>query len=172
MNIAEALQAKKPDVADMAVRMIESQFAFLLRQFGETMDGVANSRSYSLWNETVRGLCERIQIGEKKPYGNVTHYALSPERLARYADKYADGVIASWEAKIAEKVGELEGATVANISGCQFRISGTRFGHAVTIEQDMIVNVSSKGRLFNQFPARIYLSGKFISAAKYKALAA
>jgi hypothetical protein len=32
----------------------------------------------------------------------------------------------------------------------------------------MIMNVSSRGTLFNQFPARIYVDGKFTSEAKFK----
>jgi hypothetical protein len=34
----------------------------------------------------------------------------------------------------------------------------------------MIINVSPKGKLFNQFPARIYVNGKFTSAAAYAKL--
>lgn len=38
----------------------------------------------------------------------------------------------------------------------------------VRIEQSVILNVSSKGKVSNQFPARIYVAGKFVSEAKFK----
>lgn len=36
--------------------------------------------------------------------------------------------------------------------------------------QDRIFNVISKGTLYNQWPARIYIDGKRISEAAYKRL--
>lgn len=171
MNIKEALQAKKPEIAAMAARIVESQFNRLVEQFGVTMKGVANSDSYRLWSETIRALCTSTKV-ETDHSGRSNPYALNPAAVAAYAEQYAVEVVESWETKIAEKMGELEGATVFNVSACNFHICGLRFGKAVRIEQDMIVNVSSKGKLFNQFPARIYVEGKFTSAAKYKKLAA
>lgn len=80
----------------------------------------------------------------------------------------ADDVVAVWANKVQAKMGELDDATVHYVSGTAFRITGTRGGRKVTIEQHMIINVSRLGRLFNQWPSRIYVDGQFTSEAKYK----
>ena len=73
-------------------------------------------------------------------------------------------------AEIAAKLGELDGAEVRHLDGYRFAVVGTKDGRTVRIEQDMIVNISVKGTLFNQFPSRIYVDGKFTSAANYAKL--
>jgi hypothetical protein len=59
---------------------------------------------------------------------------------------------------------------VRALDGARFRIVGIKNDRSICIEQDRIVNVSPKGTLFNQFPARIYVNGKFTSAAAYAKL--
>ena len=161
MNIHEALQAQRPAIAAQAVRLVRSNFEYLEKDFGPTMKGVANSSSYSTWNGLVRGLCDRSKEGV---------YTLNDDRIQAHAQQHAADTVAAWESKMLEKMGEVEGAQVVHIAGFSYRVEGTRQGKAVRIEQSMILNVSSKGKLFNQFPARIYVDNKFFSAAKYAAL--
>lgn len=161
MNIHEALQAQRPAIAAQAIRLVDSQFEHLQQDFGPSMKGVANSASYSIWNRLVRGLCDRSKEGV---------YTLNAGRVAAHAEEQAAAMVEAWEVKMLQKMGEVEGAQVAHIAGFSYRVEGTRQGKAVRIEQSMILNVSSKGMLFNQFPARIYVDNKFMSAAKYAAL--
>lgn len=93
---------------------------------------------------------------------------LDEEKLVKAAKAYAESAANEWFSKIMEKVGELEGAMAHHLSGAEFKIIGKKDGRHVEIHQQMIVNMSPKGKLFNQFPARIYLEGKPISAASYK----
>jgi hypothetical protein len=169
--LTDALLARKPEVAASITRLVEAQYAMLLREFGgsDTFERpgyhVANSRFYTVFSEIIRPLCTRTDeggVGRK-----VHHYTLDPARVAAYADKRATESVLAWEGKLAAKMGELEGATVAYLHGNVFAVNGTKQGHAVRVEQDMIINVSSKGKLFNQFPARLYVDGKFTSAAAY-----
>jgi hypothetical protein len=71
-------------------------------------------------------------------------------------------------AKVNVKAGELTDSKVLRVSGANFRITGMKGDKKVMIEQNQIINVSVKGKLFNQFPARIYVDGKFYSAAAFK----
>jgi len=141
---------------------INWQFDALLKQFGPSFKGAANSRSYHVWRETVRPCCDASSNRMDAVY------TLSADRVARkaaeLAEQFADEVIA----KLNIKLGELTNGSVAYVSGANFLIHGTKNGQSVAIEQNQIINVSVKGKLFNQFPARIYVDKKFTSAAKFK----
>jgi len=116
-----------------------------------------------MWRETTRRCC--AAVGRNAADG----YTINADSVAKFADKQVTEMLASWEAKLVAKLAELDNAeAVRQHSGVAFVITGTKAGQPISIEQSMIVNVSSKGLLFNQFPARIYVAGKFTSEAAYK----
>jgi len=137
----------------------------MVRELGPGLKGVSSSWAWAkTWREFLSRFVEGVSFrgeGEAR---------LNSERMAQAAAEYADAVVAEWAGKVREKLGELNNATVARMDGVGFVIRGERAGRAVTIEQSMIVNVSRLGRPYNQFPARIYVDGKFTSAAAYKKL--
>lgn len=92
--------------------------------------------------------------------------------LQKKADEYAAMVISSFIAKLNRKLGRLENVKVLNLDTCTFTIKGELDGQPVLVEQTMILKTSPKGNLFNQFPARIYVAGKFTSEAAFNKLAA
>lgn len=169
MNIKEALQAKRPEVAEMTIQVVRYQYDQLVKKLGKSMKGVANSACYHLWEETIRPVCKSVPTGEKVRGQGVYEWELDEQALARFADEKAGQVVEAWLAKIEEKLGELEDGQAEHVTGHQYRITGKRGEAVVRIEQSMVINVSGKGKVFNQFPARIYVDSKFMSAAKYKA---
>jgi len=164
----DALQARKPDLAEAFTIQVRSGFERAKAAFGENFKGVSSSfdSRARFFVSTVRPLCDAPDGGDRWNPA----YFLNDNKVARAAERYADEVVMSWFDKITAKMGTLEAAQVQHLSGVRFTIRGTKAGRSVAIEQDMIVNVSSKGTLFNQFPARIYVDGKFMSEAKFKAL--
>lgn len=150
---------------------IRYQFQNLTTRFGPAMHGVTNSTAYRVWAETVRPC---VDAHAADPFalrcGKVDSYTLNDDKVARMAARiavdFADAVIA----KVNAKVGELENGVAAHVGGARFTIHGTKNGRTVTIEQDQIINVSVKGKLFNQYPARIYVDRKFTSAAAFAKL--
>ena len=142
-------------------RSINAQFAELLAKFGPTFGGVYNSRSYSVWSETIRPCTDRV--------GNRTsaEHTLNADKVAFMANKLAEAFADEVLAKVNAKTGELTEGVARYVSGANFLITGKKGEHTVSIEQNQIINVSVKGKLFNQFPARIYVNGKFTSAAKF-----
>jgi hypothetical protein len=171
--LRKSLEAYAPQLVERYAAMIRRQFDMLVEQFGPTMNNgrsVYNSQYCSLWRETVRGCCKANKVpGDLR--GDKTTYSLDAAALNVRGEAYALATLEAWEAKINAKMGELTAAECHRLDGVRFLITGKRGDLAVRIEQDMIVNVSTKGKLFNQFPARIYVDGKFISEAKYKKLA-
>ena len=162
-EITAALEAHKPSLEAYFVGFAERRFANLVSQFGPALRGVYNSDQARNWGaiaSLARSIGDRIS----------SEYVLDADRVAAAATAFAEATVATWADKIAAELGELDSAEVRHLDGYRFAVTGSKGDRKIRIEQDMIVNVSSKGTLFNQFPARIYVDGKFTPAAKYAAL--
>jgi hypothetical protein len=167
-NAIDAITAAiKPVIAaDYAAAMVRG-LARMLERFGPTMQGVGNSGSYREWGQ-INTCCRSVLIDASKPrtVSNVT-YEIDEERLAAKSNEYADACCNEWAAKWARKVGELENVEGRYASSRRIVFGGRRAGKLVVIEQTMITNCSPKGVFFHQFPARIYVDGKFTSEKAY-----
>jgi hypothetical protein len=130
---------------------------------GPALNGISNSWGFA---RTFRALVSPV-LAPRHRMGD--ECAIDEMKLNKAANDYAEAAVAEWLSKIEGKLGNLENTTVQSFGGCRYTIFGTRAGKKVTIEQDVIVKSSTKGLLFNQFPARIYVDGKFTSETKYKA---
>jgi hypothetical protein len=97
-------------------------------------------------------------------------YVLCEQRLAKFAAALADQWATEVLNKVDAKVGELADANVLYAGSANFVITGTKNGRGVRIDQQQIINCSSKGTLFNQYPSRIYVDGKFTPASKFAAI--
>ncbi len=84
-----------------------------------------------------------------------------------YAEKYGEHAALDWFHKTGAKLGELEDATLLGASGGDVSVNGLRAGRQVSMQQQRILKASPKGKLFHQFPARIYVDGKFTPEADY-----
>ena len=162
--IKPALDAYKPALTATYVRQLTDRIDYIILHFGPSMKGVYNSRYGQTWKE-LKSLC--VHTPSDDSWGSWT---VDAERVAKAAGEYALATIETWHAKIEAKMGQLESATVHSLSGFSFNIVGTKAGRRVSIRQTMTINVSPKGKPFNQFPARIYVNGKFTPEAQFKKL--
>jgi hypothetical protein len=160
MNI-EIQELIEKNCYDAITKQIHFQFDDMVQQLGGELKGIYNTRFSRLFRETLNPCCTKNAVG---------HYEIDASKLHTFASIAAKQQAQALIAKINAKVNELESPEIHHVSGFDFSISGYRSGHKVLIKQNMIVNVSTKGRLFNQFPARIYLDGKPISAYDYNKL--
>ena len=94
------------------------------------------------------------------------------EWLRKNAEESADAQIAAFANKLEKKLGTLGDFQATFTRGADFTVTGTRNGHRIVVEQQTVFKVSSNGTPFNQFPARIYVNGKFTPAAEYEAAVA
>lgn len=166
MNLKEQLEAYKPTLEEAYRQTVTSRLNHLKSQYGNDLRGksdgnsLTNSKAYSAW-ERIRPLTNRAADGT---------VVLDPVAVTAGAEAYAAGTIEAWHGKITEKVQQLDNATVHHLDGNNFGITGYRDGQHVSIHQHMIINRSSQGTPFNQWPARIYVDGKATSEAEYKKL--
>ena len=163
MNIEQAIEALIPTLADRVSAIWRCQFDSLVEDFGPTLKGVYNSKSCSLWRDVIRPLCNAVEVS-----GNRPEYELSDYKVSVLAQKYAEAAANEWSNKIAAKLGDVEYHGFKCFHGCNYLVHATRDGHDIRLDQQLILKYSPKGKLFNQFPARIYVDGKLVSEKKYK----
>lgn len=96
--------------------------------------------------------------------------SLNEQKLDALSKEYADAVCLAIVGKIQEKAGELENPKVAgHLIGFEFDLTGEFKGNQVRIVQSTKLVVNAYGTAFNQWPALIYVNGKFMPEAAYKA---
>jgi len=157
--IRTALEAFIPQIAERYESSVTHLFTKMVEAHGASLKGIFNSWTYARAYRNHVSIYVRTVEGAK---------VLNTELLAAGAQAYALGSVAAWEDKINLKVGELENADVSRLDGVSFNITGMRAGKKVQIVQQIIVNVSSQGKAFNQFPARTYVERKPVSEAAYR----
>jgi hypothetical protein len=160
MNI-EIQELIEKNCYEAIIKQIRFQFEHAVQAFGADLENIYNSRFADLFRNTLKPCSIKNAQG---------HYEIDASKLHTFASMAAKQQAQALIAKINAKVNELESPEIHHVSGFDFSISGYRSGHKVLIKQNMIVNVSTKGKLFNQFPARIYLDGKPLSANDYNKL--
>lgn len=159
--IAQALEAFRPVIADRYAKQVRYSFNQMVERLGPSLKNVGNSWEFARsWSATVRRYVD-FKDGVA---------AINEDRLAQGAAEYAEASSQEWLTKFQSKLGNVEFAEVRSRRGALFVIVGRRNGHSVAIEQDMIVKSSTKGKLFNQFPSRIYVDGYFTPEKKYHAM--
>ena len=165
-KIAEALTALRPAIAERYAAQVRRSFERMVNDHGPSLKGIYNSWEYA---RNYSNLVSQYLVSEtpNRMNGILT---LDEKRLSFGANLYAEAATIEWEAKINAKLGDLENVQIKQFHGANFLISGHRKDHAVAIDQDMILKSSSRGTLFNQFPARIYVDGKFTPEKKYHAM--
>lgn len=158
-TLQAALEAHKPALVARYTAMTQSTFTRMVEMHGPALKGISNCWTYArMWSGWISKMVR--YDGDAR--------ILDEALVAKAAAAYADATIEAWAGKIASKMGEVEGATIHHMDNATFRITGTLAGKRVGIDQNMILNVSSKGLPFNQFPARIYVDGKATSEAAWK----
>ncbi len=170
-------------------RMVEQMVAGLERDLTEMKadeNDASKSRYWSAyWTKTLRPMCVLVggqprtwvsNTGEVKPcpYGNTVggEWVLDIAKATTWADAWAAAELEAAAAKLIAKVGDLKHV---KIIGAPERGTFTLVGHhhsyaTVRVEQTRVLKSSSKGTLFNQWPARIYVDNRPVSEAAYKQL--
>lgn len=101
--------------------------------------------------------------------GEAASYVLNAEKLAAEAKVYGETVAMQWFYKTNGKLGALTDAKLHEDRGGNVSVTGSKDdGRAVRMEQTRIIKWAPVARrAYHQFPARIYLDGKFTPFADY-----
>jgi hypothetical protein len=120
-------------------------------------DRVRNNERYQFWQNVVNNLHFADDSGK----------VLSTE-LAAAAKRYGEETATGWYYKMSTKLGKATDVkAISDPTRGNLTLSGTVNGFNVVIEQQVVYKMSSKGTPFHQFPARIYVDGKFMTEAEF-----
>lgn len=169
-QLQAAFDAIQPELAARYATMYRGMFDHMVSVLGPELKGVVNSWQFARQYSQIRDIIEYVITEGRSSMQMGGPKRLNEALLAKKSDQQAHFAIEKWIGKINQKLGDLNDVSVNRFGGCEFVIFGSRNGKAIKIEQSIIVKSSSKGALFNQFPARIYVDGKFTSEAAYKAM--
>lgn len=101
-----------------------------------------------------------------------SRYKIDHERIATASVRYAKEQIDAFKFKLNRKLADLTDIENLRIDGSNFRFSGVLGENKVLVEQTTVLKCSNKGTLFNQWPCRIYVNGKFMPEAAFKKISA
>ena len=99
-------------------------------------------------------------------------YKINYEKIKTESVRYAQSQVDAFKFKLNQKLADLTDIEDLRISGSDFRFVGLLGDKEVLVEQTTVLKCSNKGTLFNQWPCRIYVNGKFMSEAAFKKLSA
>lgn len=162
-NLSKALKEFEPRIAEIYCNFVNYTYDDLSERFGKTFKGISNSYSYSTYKNMLKPV-----LTSNVSNGRITECFIHPVLLKEVSEKYAELTVKEYEAKIIGKLQDIQDIVVERLLNDEFQITGTRNGNKILLEQRIVFKTSSKGLPFNQFPARIYVNGKFLSEKKYK----
>jgi hypothetical protein len=96
---------------------------------------------------------------------------MNEEKVAAHCEAVATATCLMWYGKMIAKLGPVEACTIVAhpMNGGEYTLEVIVKGVTVTIRQIVTHNYrSDSGKSYFQFPARIYLAGKFVTEAAYK----
>jgi len=101
-----------------------------------------------------------------------SRYKVDHERIAKESIRYAQAQVDAFKFKLNKKLADLTDIENLRIESTEFQFNGMFGENKVRVEQTTVLKCSNKGTLFNQWPCRIYVNGKFMSEAAFKKLSA
>jgi hypothetical protein len=97
-------------------------------------------------------------------------YQVDYDRIKAESIKYAQAQVDSFKHKLQQKLADLTDISNLHISGLEFTFLAKLNEHQISIEQTTVMKCSKNGKLFNQWPCRIYVNGKMMPESKFKKL--
>jgi hypothetical protein len=169
-NITAKFKKLVPGIAGDFIDRKHRTFKWLTEDYGVLTSNTRRKMNYS----------------DQKSFSNITPFLVGKERtgrmdeplvfneeyLTKIAYEYAEAQVAAFTSKLEGKLGDLENVKLVdlNLGMFTFKITGIYSGRKVVVEQQVVFKVSNLGNPFCQWPARIYVDGKFHSEKAFKEL--
>lgn len=159
-------------IATFAEEFYTRRVGWALKKLGPKLSMFGEQFTNMDWQErrSLSALREEVMPWMMRKGGSA-EYEPNPAAIAHAAREYAKAALAMLEQRLIQKLRVnllADPRIVVSASGDEFTVSGNDVGgRRVRLEQRRILNHSSLGKLFNQWPARIYVDGQFVPEAVY-----
>lgn len=173
-NIARAMATFIPDLKREYQDFVRRTLDRAKADLGPNLSGVYSSRS---WHRIFRGtLSPNVKRDHPADYRYTGipskedryAYIIDEGRLEKNSQEYAEGTAYQWYGKMVSKLGSLDSVDIKYMQGGNLILTGNRGSIEIRIDQQRIFKTSSLGTPFHQWPARIYVNGKFTTEREYK----
>lgn len=112
-------------------------------------------------------------FADGKCYGRPdSPYVRNPAKIEKFCQEAAESNVQSYVAKLEKKLGDMEDVAIIDVRDGSFTITGRLGNSKVVVNQTIVMKFSNRGTPYHQFPARIYVDGKFTPEKNFKKMAA
>jgi hypothetical protein len=175
--IATALLATLDNLTVQIADRIRADFARHLVEFAME-DGMGFNRRNqynAVANESMR-FSASYRYGTGENMGRLVYSAqIDNAEVESVARDEAAATLLAWHKKLVGKLGKVESCEIVSRGNYTYNLTVRKAGVAdeIRIEQQIVWKTASRThKWFAQFPARIYVGGKFTPEAKFKAMTA
>lgn len=170
LTSTSAYEAFAP-LADRISKEMERRVRFAFQKYCEETGGGIYQRLHSSSNSAAGKhfeLCRRYVTAESGySFSTGSKLVLAEAFLTKEAREFGEASVLGFVAKLIEKLGDIEVRDLTFFGGADFTINARHNGHNIRVDQQTVYKYSARGSLYCQFPARIYVDGKFTPAARY-----
>lgn len=172
-NVTAEFDKMVPAIAEDYTGWVTRQLTRLIALEPKALRQLASSWGYDggLWRQ-LRRYCTMVDQDGQPTNRFTDRYVINHDYLAAQATKYAQYQVDSFKAKLEAKLVGMTDIEDLEIRGLEFAFHGKVGSNKVMVEQTTILKCSNRGKLFNQWPCRIYVNGKMMPEAKFKKLIA
>ena len=173
-NISTEFDAMVPAIAADFEKWVTKNLEFILATYDrKQLSNLGNSWSTDggKWRQ-LRTFTIMVDENGEPTNRYTSRYKIDHERIATASVRYAQEQIDAFKYKLNRKLADLTDIDNLKIGTSDFRFTGMLGENKVLVEQTTVLKCSNKGTLFNQWPCRIYVNGKFMSEAAFKKIAA
>jgi hypothetical protein len=172
-NIAAEFDAMVPSIAEDFKGWVTRQLERILNRYNKAQLqqlGDSWTSDGGIWRQ-LRHYTYMVDENGEKTTRYTMNYRIDHARIEAASLRYAQDQVNVFKTKLMTKLADLTDIHQLHLSGLNFSFQGMLGEQRVRVEQTTVLKCSKNGKLFNQWPCRIYVNGKFMSEAAFKKLA-
>jgi hypothetical protein len=172
-NIAAEFDAMVPAIAEDFKGWVTRHLERILNRYNKVqLQQLAGSwaADAGVWRQ-LRNYTYMVDENGEKTTRYTMNYRIDHARIEAASVRYAQDQVNAFKTKLMAKLSDLTDIHQLHLSGLNFSFQGMLGEQRVRVEQTTVLKCSKNGKLFNQWPCRIYVNGKFMSEAAFKKLA-
>jgi hypothetical protein len=171
-NISAEFDAMVPTIAEDFRGWVTRQLERLLNRYDrKQLSQLSSSWAHDagLWRQ-LRRFTKMVDENGKDTTRMTYLFRINHDQIEKSSIQYAQDQVDAFKVKLEKKLVDLTDIHNLHISGLNFSFQGILGDTRVRVEQTTVLKCSKNGKLFNQWPCRIYVNGKMMSEAAFKKL--
>lgn len=168
-ELKQAMLVYAPLLAADWERWALSSFKNMTDELGAELKGLYDGKGRE-WLPVYHKLQSVLRQRDIDDYRKPHPYYINEDLLKAHAAEYGNTVATEWYRKMQDKLVNITDVKVSMLHGNHgdITVDGINSGKKIHINQQTVFKFSTRGTPYHQFPALIYVNGKFTPEAEYK----